>query len=483
MSNIRDTEDLIVSKLLDDVKAGDDTLWLMSPFDGKNVPESSYLIIGNPDDMAPMADGSPPTYEIVRYENRSVMERDGQQRTKFIGLTRGENNSQAKDWESGVDVGLGVSAEYIKSIRDEIDRLESKIDNKLLKTDEYDSHSIHSLTSPFDQSDFDFGYNRLGLLHFEGRTDLLTVDSTVNLNSLEPGRAYLTLTDSWEVSFTKSSTDWANITDYHYTEKSLDTQSNVGTPRGIAWGASGNNVYVIDEANIVVHQYQLGTSWDVTTASYYDSLDISTEDESPRAIAFNGDGTSMYITGIEKADGSSGNYVYEYSLSSGWNITSASFSQSLDVYNLSDDQIIHPSSISFESNGDYMYILDRALSTIFQFTLGTSWDISTASLDLSESLGDSDQYISGLSWKSDGSRLETVHGGDNTPYQITQYGVSTPWDASTVSVNDSIDLSSSVQDPYSIVWGDTGSKFYVMDYKANEMLEFSLNIEANLREL
>lgn len=480
---IRDTEDAIVSKLLEDVKSDDEDLWIMSSFDDKDVPESSYMLIGNPDNMAPTVDGEPPSYEVVRYENREFGERDGKQRTKLINLTRGVGNTNAQDWEADTDIGLGVTAEFIKAMRDEISNLYDKIDSEVSNADDYDSKSVHGLPSPFGQDDFDFDYSKLGLLHIDGRTDLATIDSTVNLNEIASDRAYLTLDSDWSINITTSTDDWAPITDYHYTDISFDISDDVNSPRGMAWGANGDNVYVVDGDTAEVHQYELSSSWDITTASYYDSLLVSDEDDSPKAITWDSDGATLYITGTNNADGQSGSYIYEYSLSSDWDITSADFSQSENIYSLSNDSIAHPSSISFESDGDVLYVIDRANSDIFEFDVDTSWDISEMSMSNNKSLGSGSDYISGLSWKSDGSRLETVNGGSNKPFEVTQYEISTPWDIGTMSEDDTIELSTKVENPYAISWGQSGSVFHILDYKNNEIRKYSLRIEANLREL
>ena len=42
-------------------------------------------------------------------------------------------------------------------------------------------------------------------------------------------------------------------------------------------------------------EYTLSTGFDVSTASYVDSLDISSRNTQPTGLAFNNDGTKMFV--------------------------------------------------------------------------------------------------------------------------------------------------------------------------------------------
>ena len=66
-------------------------------------------------------------------------------------------------------------------------------------------------------------------------------------------------------------------------------------------------VFIVGLDNDSVFQYSLSTAFDLSTASY-DSVSFSaaSEETSPRGIAFNSDGTKMYIVG------SSTDSVYQY---------------------------------------------------------------------------------------------------------------------------------------------------------------------------
>ena len=57
-----------------------------------------------------------------------------------------------------------------------------------------------------------------------------------------------------------------------------------------------------------INEYNLTTAFDVSTASYVQNLSVSSQDIGPSGIAFNNDGTNMFVIGYGSDN------VYEYSL-------------------------------------------------------------------------------------------------------------------------------------------------------------------------
>ena len=67
-----------------------------------------------------------------------------------------------------------------------------------------------------------------------------------------------------------------------------------------------------------MNEYKLSTGFDVSTAVFVDSYDVSSEDDKPREVAFNTDGTKMFV--LETND----DKVSEYTLSCAYGVTSSS---------------------------------------------------------------------------------------------------------------------------------------------------------------
>ena len=127
---------------------------------------------------------------------------------------------------------------------------------------------------------------------------------------------------------------------------------------------------MLGQGQDLVNEYTLTTGFDLSTASFTRSFDLSGQENAPYGLAFNNDGTKMFITGW------TGDDVNEYTLSTGFNVSTASFVDSFSV----SAQETRPSAVQFDSDGTTMYVLGgHNIPTIWQYTLTTGFDVSTAS--------------------------------------------------------------------------------------------------------
>ena len=56
-------------------------------------------------------------------------------------------------------------------------------------------------------------------------------------------------------------------------------------------------MYVIGQCGDDINEYSLTTAFDVSTASYVQNFSVLSQDTTPSGIAFNNDGTKMYMVG------------------------------------------------------------------------------------------------------------------------------------------------------------------------------------------
>ena len=155
-------------------------------------------------------------------------------------------------------------------------------------------------------------------------------------------------------------------------------------------------------------------TWDITNCSYDTvSKSVSSQDRSPLAVAFNSDGSKMYIVG------NSNDRVFQYSLSTPWNVNTATYdSISKDV----SSQDSSPYGVAFNSDGSKMYIMGNNNKTVFQYTLSTPWNVSTATYDTSKSVSSQDSAPYGVAFNSDGSKMYIIGASNDTVYQYTVGG-------------------------------------------------------------
>ena len=167
----------------------------------------------------------------------------------------------------------------------------------------------------------------------------------------------------------------------------------------------------------------LGANWNLAGAVYDNKFkDVTSEDSQPNNAAFKPDGLKMYVSG------GANETVYQYTLSTAWDVSTASY-DSVSFSVISETASIQ--EVIFKPDGTRMYIcgLDDVIA---QYTLSTPWVISSASHDVTVNtnpLSASLHAPSGLFLKSDGTRMY----GLNLIDHIVQWDLTVAWDITLYS--------------------------------------------------
>jgi hypothetical protein len=148
----------------------------------------------------------------------------------------------------------------------------------------------------------------------------------------------------------------------------IDVGPEETTPTSLFVKADGTKIYIVGTDSTSVHQYDLSTGWNFSTASFVNSKDISSQDTLPHGLFFKPDGTKMYILGQQNTR------IYEYNLGTAWDITTATYSQQLSI----SANVTKPTSMKMTSDGNTLYVLDSIRDSISKFTLSSAWNITSA---------------------------------------------------------------------------------------------------------
>jgi len=189
--------------------------------------------------------------------------------------------------------------------------------------------------------------------------------------------------------------------------QSFDVSPQDSGPSGLAFKPDGSQLYVVGNGNNNVYQYGLSTAFDISTASFSQSFGVSPQDTFPTGLTFKPDGSQLYVVGRNNAN------VYEYGLSTAFDISTASFVQSFDV----TPQDGGPTGLAFKPDGSQLYVVGGRTVNVYQYGLSTAFDISTASFSQSLDVSPQDGFPSGLVFDPDGSQLYVVAGGNDNVYQ------------------------------------------------------------------
>lgn len=217
---------------------------------------------------------------------------------------------------------------------------------------------------------------------------------------------------------------------------SYDYSAEINIPLDHAFNDDGTIFYVVGNATVSgnsgeIFQYTLSTAYDVTTASYASKTFAG--DQQANCIFFKPDGTKFYT-----AEDNGTTSVIEHNLSTPWDLATASASGS--TYDFST-QLNRATAIAFSPDGTRMYLTEVSEGQVYQYTLSTAWDVTSAThtqtfdlLTLSD-ITQFDAGYGGLHFSEDGkamivssfSPITGVSGGED----IAKFELTTAWDIST----------------------------------------------------
>lgn len=239
------------------------------------------------------------------------------------------------------------------------------------------------------------------------------------------------------------------------------------TPTGLSFKPDGTKMYIVGTTNDSVFEYDLSTAWDISTATYLQNFSVASQESFPTNLFFKPDGTKMYIVGA------SGNDVNEYDLSTPWNVTTATFVQVKSI----SAQETSPTGLFFKDDGTVMYIFGLTSDTVYQYQLSTAWDISTATYSnpTTKCFSVAAQEIAptGLFFKPDGTKMYIIgFSGDD----VNEYDLSTAWAVSTATYLQNFSVSAQELAPNDLFFKGDGTKMYIVGVVGRDVNEYSLSV-------
>jgi DNA-binding beta-propeller fold protein YncE len=250
-----------------------------------------------------------------------------------------------------------------------------------------------------------------------------------------------------------------------YDSKSFSVNAQEGSPEGLYFKSDGTKVYVVGSSGDSVDQFSLSTAWDISTASF-DSVTFSLASQvtTPKGVFFKPDGTSFYVQGQSVAD----RYVYQYNMTTAWNISTASYASK--SFSTSEDN--EPLGVFFKPDGTKAFVTGEQNDKVYQYGLSTAWDASTGSYDsVSFDFSATANYVHGLAFSSDGTKLFLA--GYNAEYKIFSYSLSTAWDLTTASYVTSFSINSQETDNKDVQFSTDGTKMYIVGATNDTIFQYS----------
>lgn len=244
-------------------------------------------------------------------------------------------------------------------------------------------------------------------------------------------------------------------------------------PSGMFFGDGGNKIYLVGSQADFVVQYALNTPYDYTTRGpIEDAFRVNNEETQAQDVAFNDDGTRMYILGNQGDD------VTEYALSSAWNVSSATFTDTFDAraeiesfLGATNGDLL--TGMSFNDDGSKLFIADRRSDDVFEFDLSTNYDVSTAGAVVNNLVISGENNVRAISFNDDGTELYVIgSSGDD----VNTFPLSSSYDLSSVGTSSNHALPGSPDNvPQAILIDNNGTTFWVAGSNDDEVKEYTLS--------
>ena len=247
---------------------------------------------------------------------------------------------------------------------------------------------------------------------------------------------------------------------------SLDISAQDTQPSGVTFSLDGLKMYHTGDILNGIFEYDLTTPWDISTASFLQSFSVATETTTPQAVEFSPDGTRMFVGGRNEDS------VFQYDLSTPFNVTTAVVDSSATLDITAIDTVLR--GFTFRSGGLQIITLSNTVG-VSTWDLLAPFDLTggtfVVSFDVSTDVGSGH----GIAVRDDGIFLYIA---DSLDMSLHQYQFDTPWDITTLQHISEFTNMPTLGPLREISVSPQAHKLYVVDRDTPvSILEFDLGVE------
>ena len=242
-------------------------------------------------------------------------------------------------------------------------------------------------------------------------------------------------------------------------------QYGLSTIEGFCFNNNGTKAYAVDSFHARVIQYTLTSAYDVTTLLYSKELSIAARGKTPVSITFNNDGTKMYIieNGGNAEQAIAAAKIDEYAVSSAYDIATATYTDSLDVSSQDanmKDLYFNDVARGAVDAGKLLFVVGDDGNDVNEYLLTTAYDISTASFVDAYVTTSEDASPKAIAFDNDGDKLFVIGADGNS---FNQYPLVTGFDISTTQAvtSETVMRTNNIQ-PKGFSFNNDGTKMFVV---------------------
>ena len=177
------------------------------------------------------------------------------------------------------------------------------------------------------------------------------------------------LTSKIKADNTNTATSWV------YTNKTLDVSAKETNPQAIYLADSGTKLFITGASSDKIHRYTLSTPYDVSTATF-DHSSTTSVGSSPSGLWVSSDGMTVIVLDAGSDE------LRSFSPTSAFDMTTLGTADT--VRDLTSNADTNPHGFSFNNDGSKIILIGNSVSGglgdgIYSYNLSTAYDISTIS--------------------------------------------------------------------------------------------------------
>ncbi len=239
-------------------------------------------------------------------------------------------------------------------------------------------------------------------------------------------------------------------------------------PHGMVFNNDGTKFFVVGSSLDMVSEIALSVPYDISTGNLTNGLYINVDEANPTGLAFNSSGTILYVIGND-VDG-----IIEYALSSAFDLSSTvtksgPFAVNIAVTNNENS----PRDLVFNADGSKLFVLGNRRDRVFQFDLGTNYDLSSLATDYAGEydINSIDTAPQGFAFNNDGTKFYIAGNSDD---DINEFTLENAFDVTSGTITNSNTYSIATEETtiLDVVFNADGSRFYISGSNGDDMNQY-----------
>lgn len=215
----------------------------------------------------------------------------------------------------------------------------------------------------------------------------------------------------------------------------------------------GTMLFIVGSSSDSVHRYDMSTAFDLTTATFVSTLDISSKETVPGDVQVAPDGTMLFIAAAVSGA------IHRWDMATAYDLTSATFTSSFDA----SAEEGNPRGIHVTDDGTIMFVVGILSDSVHRYDISTAFDITTATYVSSLDVSTRETAPYGVHVTDDGNMLFVI---GNISVAVHRYDLAIAYDLTSATPTSSFDVSAEEGSPRGIRITDDGTIMFVIGSNA-----------------